>query len=59
MDTTEEEEVEEKEEQVLQYQTFSFLLSQLLVDNQPQWTAVDTGRWSWRHDGLHSATHAG
>jgi len=46
MDTTEEEEVEEKEEQVLQYQTFSFLLSQLLVDNQPRWTAVDTGRWS-------------
>jgi len=46
MDTTEEEEVEEKAEQVLQYQTFSFLLGQLLVDNQPQWTAVDTDRWS-------------
>jgi hypothetical protein len=45
MDTVEEKE-EVKEKQVLQYQTFSFLLGQLLVDNQPQWTSVDTDRWS-------------
>jgi len=45
MDTAEEKE-EVKEKQVLQYQTFSFLLGQLLVDNLPQRTPVDTDRWS-------------
>jgi hypothetical protein len=38
---------EEKEEEVLQYQNFLIPpLGQLLVDNQLQWTPVDTDRWS-------------